>query len=70
MHWRVMVELSSADGSVQTHEVHVGGCIPAACSTEILGLTQVQAKQRLAELQRHLVQAQTEEYCRSRRRCQ
>jgi hypothetical protein len=69
MQWRVMAELSGADGSMQTHEVHVGGCIPAACSADTLGLTQAQAKQLLAELQRHLVQAQTEEYCRSQRRC-
>src|SRR4051794_3604818 len=69
MYWRVMMELRGADGSVQTHEVHVGSCIPAACSAETLGLTQAQAKQLLAELQRHLIQAQTEEYCRSRRRC-
>jgi hypothetical protein len=69
MQWRVMVELSSVDGNVQTHEVHVGGCLPAACSAVTLGLTQAQAKQLLAELQRHLVQAQTEEYCRSQRRC-
>src|SRR3954466_8377044 len=69
MQWRVMVELSGADGSVQTHEVHIGGCLPHACSAVTLGLTQAQAKQLLAELQRHLVQAQTEEYCRSRRRC-
>ena len=69
MQWRVMVELSGADGSVQTHEVHIGGCLPHACSAETLGLTQAQAKQLLAELQRHLVQAQTEEYCQSRRRC-
>src|SRR5436309_3233794 len=68
MQWRVMVELSSADGSVQTCEVHVGGCLPAVCSAETLGLTQAQAKQLLAALQRHLVQAQTEEYCQSRRR--
>jgi hypothetical protein len=69
MHWRVMVELSGADGSAQTHALHVGSCIPAACSAEILGLTQAQAKQLLAELQRHLVQAQAGEYCRSRHRC-
>jgi hypothetical protein len=56
MQWRVMVELSGADGSVQTFEVHVGGCLSAACSAETLGLTQAQAKQLLAELQRHLVQ--------------
>jgi hypothetical protein len=54
MQWRVMVELSSADGGVQTHEVHIGGCLPAACSAATLGLTQAQAKQLLAELQRHL----------------
>src|SRR4051794_2719560 len=64
-----MMELSSADGSVQTCEVPVGGCLPAACSAETLGLTQAQAKQLLAALQRHLVQGQTEEYCQSRRRC-
>src|SRR5690242_5658527 len=69
MQWRVMVELAAVDGSVQTFEVHVGGCIPAAYSAETLGLTQAQAKPLLAELQRHLVQAQTEEYCRRRRRC-
>src|SRR3954452_19197279 len=69
MEWGVVVELSGADGSVQTFEVHVGSCIPAACSAETLGLAQAQAKQLLAELQRHLVQAQTEEYCRSRRGC-
>ena len=69
MQWRVMVELSGTDGSVQTFEVHVGGCLPGACSAETLGLTQAQAKQLLAELQRHLVRAQMEEYCQSRRRC-
>src|SRR3954451_21081340 len=69
MQWRVMVELSSADGSVQTHELHVGSCIPTACSVKMLGLTLAQAKQLLVALQRHLVQAQTEEYCCSRRRC-
>ena len=69
MQWRVMMELGGADGSVQTLEVHVGGCLPAACSAETLGLTQAQAKQLLAELQRHLVQAQMEEYCQSRRHC-
>src|SRR3954465_1610892 len=38
MQWRVTVELSGADGSVQTHEVHVGGCLPAVCSAETPGL--------------------------------
>src|SRR3954465_15439714 len=69
MQWRGMVGLGGADGRRRTHEVHIGGCLPHACSAVTLGLTQAQAKQLLAELQRHLVQAQTEEYCRSRRSC-
>jgi hypothetical protein len=70
MQWRVMVELTGADGSMQTHEAYAGGCPPTACSTDTLGLTLAEAKQVLAKLQCHLVQAQTEEYCQSRRRCQ
>lgn len=69
MQWRVTVELAGANGGVQTHEVHVGNCPSIACSAETLGLTLAEAKQVLAELQRHLVQAQTEEHCQSRRRC-
>src|SRR3954463_14469832 len=42
---------------------------PGRLSAATWGLTLAQAKLLLAELQRHLVQAQTEEYCRSRRRC-
>jgi hypothetical protein len=34
-----------------------------------IGLTMAEGKLTLAGLQRHLVQAQAEEYCRSRRRC-
>src|SRR3954449_470179 len=48
MHWRVIGELSGADGSVRTWEVHIGRCIPAACSAETLGLTQAKAKPLLA----------------------
>ena len=44
MRWRVMVELSGANGSVQTPEVHVGGCSPAACSVETLGLILAQVQ--------------------------
>jgi hypothetical protein len=39
-------------------------------STETLGLTVAEGKKTLAGLQRHLVQAQTDEHCRSRRRCE
>ena len=69
MKWRVMVELAGAEGSVQLHEVSAGGSTTAECSAETLGLTVAEGKTTLAGLQRHLVQAQAEEHCRSRRRC-
>jgi hypothetical protein len=69
MKWRVMVELGAADGTVQLREVSVGECTAAACSAETLGLTVAAGKETLAGLQRHLIQAQTEEHCQSRRRC-
>src|SRR5208282_710104 len=68
MKWRVVVELAGADGAVQSHEISVGGCGTIDHSAETLGLTLVQGKKTLAGLQRHLVQAQTEEHCRNRRR--
>ena len=69
MKWRVVVELAGADGAVQSHEISVGGC-GTINSAEKLGLTLAEGKETLAGLQRHLVQAQTEEHCRNRRRCQ
>jgi hypothetical protein len=69
MRWRVMVELTGADGSVGVHEVYIGDCPAAVCSPETLGVNQAQAKDILAGVQLHLVQAQVEEYCESRRRC-
>jgi hypothetical protein len=69
MNWRVMVELAGVEGTVQLHEVSAGGSATAECSAETLGLTMAEGKMTLAGLQRHLVQAQAEEHCRSRRRC-
>ena len=69
MKWRVMVELTGVEGTVQLHEVSAGGSATAECSAETLGLTMAEGKMTLAGLQRHLVQAQAEEHCRSRRRC-
>ncbi|WP_146102044.1 hypothetical protein [Rhodopila globiformis] len=43
--------------------------LPQLMRREAVENVGVQARQLLAELQRHLVQTQTEEYCRSRRRC-
>ena len=69
MQWRVVVELSGAVGVIQVHEVHTGGSTMPGCSASALGLSLVEAKAILAGLQRHLVQAQTEEHCQARRRC-
>jgi hypothetical protein len=70
MKWRVVVELAGADGAVQSHDISVGGCATIDHSADTLGLTLAEGKKTLAGLQRHLVQAQTEEHCRNRRRCQ
>ena len=66
MQRRVVVELS---GAVGVHEVHCGGGTKAGCSAATLGLSLAKAKEVLAGLQRHVVQAQTEEHCQARRRC-
>lgn len=63
-----MVELVGADDEVRRQEVYVGGSAAAVCSTETLGLRLVEAKQILASLQHHVVQAEAEEYCQARRR--
>jgi hypothetical protein len=70
MKWRVVVELAGADGTVQSHEISVGGCGTIDHSADTLGLTLAEGKKTQAGLQRHLVPAQTEEHCRNRRRCQ
>src|SRR5271166_1810977 len=70
MKWRVMVELGGAEGTVELHEVSVGGGTTTEYSAETLGLTIAEGNTALAGLQRYLVQAQTEEHCRNRRRCQ
>ena len=70
MKWRILVELAGADGSVASHEISGGGGGTIDHPAETPGLTLAEGKKTLAGLQRHLVQAQTEEHCRNRRRCQ
>jgi hypothetical protein len=48
------VELSSAVGAKQVHEVYVGGNATSGCSAESLGLSLAEAKSVLSGLQRHL----------------
>jgi hypothetical protein len=69
MKWRVMVELGGIQGTVQMYEVSAGGSTTVNYSAETLGLSVAEGKMTLPGLQRHSIQAQAEEHCRSRRRC-
>jgi hypothetical protein len=69
MRWRVMLELVGEDGTVSVRELG-GGAPVAEYAPQTIGLTLAEGKQILAETQRHLVQAQTEDHCRRRRVCQ
>ena len=69
MKWRVMMEVTGADGAVRAHEIG-GGAAVDEYSPRSIGLTLAEGKLLLAGLQQHLVHAQTEDHCRRRRRCQ
>jgi hypothetical protein len=69
MKWRVMVELIGSDGTLRSHEISVGGTNSIECSAATVGLSLADGERTLAAVQDHLVQAQTEEYCRQRRLC-
>ena len=68
MKWRVVMEVTRADGAVRVYEIG-GGASVDEYSPGTVGLTLAQGKLMLAGLQHHLVQAQTEDHCRRRRRC-
>jgi hypothetical protein len=69
MKWRVVMEVTGADGAVGVHEIG-GGARIDEYSPRSVGLTLAEGKLVLAGLQHHLVQAQTDDHCRRRRRCQ
>jgi hypothetical protein len=69
MKWRVVLELVGADGTAAVHEVG-GGAAAAEYTPRMIGLTLAEGKHMLAAVQRHLVEAQTEDHCRRRRCCQ
>ena len=69
MRWRVVLELAGADGTREVHEVGVGERPPAGHTAATLGLGLEEGKAVLAAVQRHLVTAQVDEHCRSRRHC-
>ena len=71
MKWRVMLELVGPDGIVGVHEVGGRAAVAVAeYGPQMIGLTLEEGKHLLAALQVHLVQAQAEDHCRHRRRCQ
>jgi hypothetical protein len=69
MKWRVVMEVTDANGTVRAHEIG-GGAPVDDYSLRTVGLTLAQGKGVLAGLQRRLVEAQTEDHCHRRRRCQ
>ena len=69
MKWRVVMEVTRADGVVRAHEIG-GGAGVDEYSPGTVGLTLAEGKLVLAGLQQHLVRAQTEDHCFRRRRCQ
>ena len=69
MKWRVVLELVGADGTATVHEVS-GGAGVAECTPRLIGLTLAEGKHMLTAVQCHLVDAQTKDHCRRRRRCQ
>ena len=69
MRWRIMLELVGSDGTSQRHEVGSGERIPTAHTAATLGLGLEESKAVLAAMQGHLVAAQVDEHCRSRRGC-
>ena len=56
MKWRVMMEVTGADGAVRAHEIG-GGAAVDEYSPRSIGLTLAEGKLLLAGLQQHLVHA-------------
>lgn len=69
MKWQVVMEVTGADGIVRSREIG-GGAPVDEYSPGTIGLTLAEGKLVLAGLQQRLVEAQTGDHCRRRRRCQ
>ena len=70
MKWRVLLEVTDADGRVVTHEVSSGSRPASGISAGTVGLTLAEGKSPLAGLQQRLVRFQAGLFCRERRLCQ
>jgi hypothetical protein len=69
MKWRVLLELTEANGTAETHEIFAGRQLPKELSPETIGLTMAEGKSVLAAMQTKLVQSQARGYCHFRRKC-
>jgi hypothetical protein len=69
MRWRILIELTGADGSVRLDEVSGGGRPVDPLADSPIGLTLAEGKAMLAAAQARLVEAQAAAYCAARRQC-
>ena len=69
MKWRVLLELTEANGNVETRELVTGHRPTNAMSPAAIGLTLVEGKSILAAMQTQLIQALADGYCQHRRTC-
>jgi hypothetical protein len=69
MRWRMVLEVVGAEGTMEAHEVGAGERPLHGHTAAMPGLGLAEGKAILAAVQRHLVPAQVDEHCRSRRRC-
>lgn len=69
MQWRVLLELTEANGNVETRELVTGHQPTIAISPAAIGVTLAEGKSVLAAMQTELVQAQAERFCQHRRKC-
>jgi len=69
MKWRVLLELTEANGNVETRELATGHRPTSAIAPEAVGLTLAEGKSVLAAMQTRLVQAQADGYSHLRRIC-
>lgn len=66
---RVWLELTAANGNVETRELVTSRRPTSAMSPEAVGLTLVEGKSVLAAMQTEVVQAQADGFCQHRRKC-
>jgi hypothetical protein len=70
MNWRVLIELTAADGRVRLEEVIADSGRPVdPLADSPIGLTLAEGKTLLARLHALLVDAQAAAYCGARRQC-